>query len=156
MTDDRTFVLEFVAVQLVVVAAMLHVALGVFNWQRWFEAGFLVPEDTRWPLFIVSGIALLLGTAIAHTRENRRPFYAAGIAVMLSYVVGYFAWHLLGHRQYILFGQGVGTEQPSLQWFLDHLLAGPVEFGAIVVEVTAIIVLAALLYVTRANGSDTA
>jgi hypothetical protein len=149
MTDDRTFVLEFIAVQLVVITAMLHLALGIFNWQRWFEAGFLVPEDTRWPLFIVSGIVLLVGTAIAHTRENRRPFYAAGIVLMAGYIVGYFSWHLLGHRQYILFGPGVGAEQLSVQWFLDHLLAGPVEFGAIVVEVAAIVVLAVLLVSER-------
>jgi hypothetical protein len=50
--------------------------------------------------------------------------------------------------------RGAGTERVSVQWFLDHLLgAGAVEFGAIVVEVAAVIVLAVLLYVTREDGS---
>jgi len=149
MTDDRIFVLEFVAVQLVVVSAMIHVVVGVMGWWTWFEAAIPLKAGIRYPSLIFSGIALLGGIGYAHTRENRRPFYAAGIVAMAGYIVGYFLWHMLGHRKYILFGDGAGTEQLSVQWFLDHLLAGPAEFGAFVVEVAAIVVLAALLYVTR-------
>jgi len=148
MTDDRIFALEFIAVQLLVVAAMIHIVVGVLGWWPYLGSEELVPWGIRYPLLVFSGIALLGGIAYAHTRQNRRPFYAAGIVVMAGYAVGYFLWHLLGHRRYILFGEGVGTEQPSVQWFLDHLLTGPAEFGAIVVEVAAIVVLAGLLYVT--------
>lgn len=152
MTDDRTFVLEFVAVQLVVVAAMIHVVVGMLGWSTWFEAEIPLEAGARYPLLISSGITLLAGIAYAHTRENRRPFYAAGILAMAGYIVGYFLWHLLGHRRYILFGEGAGTESISVQWFLDHLLSGPAEFGAVVVEVAAILVFVALLYVTRADS----
>ena len=153
MTDDRIFVLEFVAVQLVVVAAMIHVVVGVLGWSSWFEAGIPLRAGARYPLLIVSGIVLLGGIAYAHTRENRRPFYAAGTLLMAGYVVGYYLWHLLGHREVILFGeQRAANETVSVQWFLDHLLAGPAELGAIVVEVAAILVFAALLYVTRADS----
>lgn len=150
MTDDRTFVLEFVAVQLVVITAMIHVAVGVLGWSTWFEAGIPLRAGARLPLLIFSGITLLGGVAYAHTRENRRPFYAAGIVAMAGYIAGYFLWHLLGHREFILFGeQRAPTETISVQWFLDHLLAGPAEFGAIVVEVAAIVVLAVLLVSER-------
>lgn len=156
MTDDRTFVLEFVAVQLFVVAAMIHVLVSFEGWLPYLANGDLLPWGVRYPLLVFSGIALLGGVAYTHTRENRRPFYTAGIVVMAGYAVGYFLWHLLGHRRYILIGPGAGTEQPSVQWFLDHLLveATAAEFGAIVVEVTAILVLAALLYVTREDDTS--
>lgn len=140
--------LEFVAAQLVFVAALVHLTLGVINWLRWAQAGFLVPNDLRWPAFVVSGVAIFAGLYYASRRSERRPFYVAGVVAMAGYVLGYFGWHLTGHRPLFFVGRGAGTEQVSIQWLLDHLFAGPVEFLSIFVEVSAVVVLIALLAIT--------
>lgn len=144
--DDRTrTALQFVASQLVFVVGLLHLGLGLVNWLRWLQAGFLFPRDLRWPVFVVSGIAVLVGIYLAREADDRTPYYAGGIAVMLGYAVGYFAWHLSGHRPLLLLGRGTATESVSVQWFLDHLFAGPVETVSVFAEVTAALVLLVLL-----------
>lgn len=142
MDDDTRFIVEFVAAQAVFVAALIHLTLGVINWLRYVRAGLFVPQDVRWPVFVVSGAALVAGLYVASHRDRRRRFYAAGVAVMLGYAVGYFAWHLGGHPT--LFGPAGVTETVSVQWFLDHLLAGPVEFASIVAESVAAALLSVL------------
>lgn len=114
MDGDTRRLVAFVASQLVFVAALIHVAVGAVNWVRWLSAGFLVPEDARWPVFVLSGLAIVVGVFAASRAENRRPFYLAGIVVMLGYVVGYFGWHLGGHRLLIVTeGDGADTgEEP--------------------------------------------
>lgn len=150
MDDDTRFVIEFVAAQAVFVAALIHLTFGVINWIRWVQGGFLLPEDARWPVFVLSGAAIIVGLYVASHRENRRPFYAAGTVVMLGYVFGYFGWHLGGHRLLLVVGRSAGgAEAITVQWFLDHLLAGPLEFGSIVVEVVAAVLLAVLLLADR-------
>lgn len=145
--DERTSrTLAFVGSQLVFVTAFLHLALGLFNWWRWLQGGFLVPRDGRWPLFIVSGLAIFVGIYLAWRAENRRPYYAAGVVVMLGYVAGYFTWHLLGHRPWILFGRGAGTESISVQWIVDHALAGPLVTVSLLAEVVAAAILLALFF----------
>lgn len=146
MDDDTRFVIEFVAAQAVFVAALIHLTAGVTNWLRWVRAGFLFPEDLRWPLSVVSGIAIIAGLYVGSHRERRRPFYGAGIVAMAGYVLAYFGWHLGGHRLGLVTGPSAGgPETVGLQWFLDHLLAGPVEFIAVAVEVLAVVLLAVLL-----------
>ena len=138
MEEDTRRLVGFVTAQLVFIAALIHLAIGVLNWVRWLGAGFLVPQDARWPVFVISGLGILAGMFIAYGAENRRPFYLAGIAVMLGYVLAYFGWHLGGHRVLLVVGPAGGTpESLSLQWFLDHLFAGPVEFVSILVETLA-------------------
>ncbi len=115
------------------------------NWLRWAGAGFLVPRDLRWPVFLFSGLAVLVGLYLARSADDRRPYYAAGIVVMLGYFVGYFAWHLTGHRPLLLLGPAPAMETVSLGWFLDHLFAGPLETVALFAETFAVLALAALL-----------
>jgi len=151
--DDSTGPLEsdfpspvaLVAAHLAVVVAVLHLSMGLLNWFRWANAGFLVPRDLRWPLFVVSGLALFVGLVVAAQGRYRRPLYAGGIALMVTYVVGYFGWHMGGHRPQLIFGRGSTHEEPFFTVFVDHLFAGPVEFVAIVAEVALAVVLASLL-----------
>ena len=149
----------FVAAQLVFVAALLHLGLGVWNWLRWVDAGFLLPQDLRWPAFVASALLIYYGLHRSLHAEDRRPYYLAGLVAMLTYAVGYFAWHIGGHPVLLIPGTaGVGTENIGVQWFLDHLFAGPVEFFSVAVEVLAAVLLG-LLYVTtpaedEAGASD--
>ncbi len=154
MDEDTRRLVAFVASQLVFVAALIHVAVGAVNWIRWLAAGFLVPQDARWPVFVLSGLAIIVGIYAASRAENRRPYYLAGIVVMLGYVVAYFGWHLGGHRLLLIAGPAAGNaESITLQWFLDHLFAGAVEFVSILVETLAAIGLA-VLFVTEGDGAD--
>lgn len=144
----------FVAVQLVFMAALLHFAVGVWNWLRWYDAGFLVPQDWRWPVFVASALVVFYGLHRSLFADNRRPYYLAGIVVMLGYVVGYFAWHIAGHPLFLGAPPPAGEETIGLQWFLDHLTAGPIEFFAIAVESLAATLLAVLYFHTPAGGSE--
>ncbi|MEF8775805.1 MAG: hypothetical protein V5A43_04785 [Haloarculaceae archaeon] len=161
MNDRLRGTVWFVAAQLVFVTALLHLALGLWNWLRWIDAGFLLPQDLRWPAFVATALVVYYGLHRALHADDRKPYYLAGIVVMLGYAVGYFAWHIGGHPVLLVPGTGgVGTEKVGIQWFLDHLLAGPAEFFSVAVEVLAAVLLG-VLYVTEpasdeegANGAE--
>ncbi|MFC4451777.1 hypothetical protein [Halorussus aquaticus] len=133
------------AAHLAVLVAVIHVTLGLYNWIRWASAGFLLPRDLRWPLFVFSGVALVVGLLLAAQGRYRRPLYLGGIVLMGIYVVGYFGWHAAGHRPLFFLGEGAGHHGAPLTTVIhDHLLAGPVKFLAIVSEVSLAVVLAYL------------
>ena len=145
MDESAARALRFAAAQLVFVAGLLHLGLGVVNWVRWLSVGFLVPRDLRWPLFVLSGLVVLGGLVAAGRAADRRPYYAAGVVAMLGYAVGYFGWHLSGHRPLLLLGPASARETVSVAWFVDHLFAGPVETVTLFAEFLAIAALLALL-----------
>lgn len=134
-----------VGAHLVVIVAVIHFTLGLYNWIRWASAGFLVPRDLRWPLFVVSGLALLVGLVLAARGRYRRRLYLGGIALMAVYVLGYFGWHAEGHRPLFFLGEGSSHTGPLVPFVLDHLFAGPVEFLAIASEVALAATLAYFL-----------
>jgi uncharacterized membrane protein len=136
---------KLVAAHLVVIVAVMHLSMGLLEWFRYASVGFLVPPDFRWPLFVVSGFALIAGLFIAAQGRHRRPLYAGGILLMIVYVVGYFGWHLGGHRARLIFGAGTDHHGPLVPFLVEHLFAGPVEFLAIVTEVALALMLAYLL-----------
>jgi hypothetical protein len=138
--------LQFAAAQFVGIAALLHVGIGLRSWSRYAVAGIAVPPDVRVPLWTVSGMALLGGVVLAATRPwLRRPLYAGGAFLNAGYVVAYFSWHASGHRSLVPV-EGVDLHGvPLVEFLLDHALAGPVEFVAIVAEVGAVVLLVALL-----------
>ena len=135
----------FVAAHLALVVAVLHLTMGLYNWFRWLSAGFLLPRDLRWPLFVVSGLAIVVGMVLAAQGRYRRPLYAGGIGLMAVYILGYFGWHVSGHKPLLFFGEGAGHEGPLLEYLLDHLFAGVVEFLALASEFALAVVLAYLL-----------
>ncbi len=145
MDFDSVSPARFVAAQLAVVVAVLHLSLGILNWIRWASAGFLVPRDLRWPLFVLSGLAIVIGLLLASAGRYRRPLYAGGIVLMAGYILGYFGWHLSGHRPLLLFGAGSQHRGPLLPFLLDHLFAGPVEFLALASEFALLVLLVYLL-----------
>ena len=92
--------------------------------------------------FVLSGVAVLAGFAHARRAADRRPYYAVGVVAMLGYAVGYFAWHLGGHRLLLVAGRPTPeAEVITVHWFVDHLLAGPLETVSVVAEVGAVVAL---------------
>jgi hypothetical protein len=145
MDSDLPSPAKLVAAHLVIVVAVVHLSMGLYEWFRYASVGFLVPPDLRWPLFVVSGFAMIVGLFIAAQGLHRRLLYSGGIVLMVAYVVGYFGWHLGGHRAKLLFSRGTDHHGPLGQFLLDHLFAGVVEFLAIVSEVALALVLVYLL-----------
>ncbi|WP_458206334.1 hypothetical protein [Haladaptatus sp. NG-SE-30] len=145
MDSDSISPVHFVTAQLAVVVAVIHLSLGVLNWTRWVMAGFLIPRDLRWPLFVLSGAAIIIGLFLAAAGANRRPLYAGGIVLMVVYIVGYFGWHVGGHRPLLFSGPGTEHAGPLVPSLLDHLFAGPVEFLALASEFALLVLLAYLL-----------
>jgi len=136
---------HLLAGHLALVTAVIHLSLGLYNWFRWARAGFLLPRDLRWPLFVISGIAIVAGMVLVARGRPRRPLYLGGIGLMAVYVLGYFGWHLSGHRPLFFLGEGTSHDVAVVPFVLEHLFAGPVEFLAIVSEVGLAVVLAYLL-----------
>lgn len=147
-TEHRAW-LRLLAANLALVVALLHLGLGIVNWLRYLSGGILVPTDIRWPLFILSGGAMLLGLALAREPSRRGLLYLAGMAMMAVYVVGYFGWHVGGHRRLIIFGPSTRHDISLVPFLLDHLFAGVVEFVALVTEVALFLVLGYLLIAKR-------
>jgi hypothetical protein len=135
--------LRFLASQLVFVAALIHLGLGTVEWARYASYGYLVPPDYRWPAFVLSGVAILIGLWLANRARRVRPYYLLGILAMLTYVLGYFTWHLTGHRPLLLFGPST-PHRLTIGFVLDHYFAGLFETLSLSVELAAAVLLSIL------------
>lgn len=147
MDFDTREAVVLVAANLAFIVGVIHVTLGVLNWAKWLSVGFLLPRDVRWPLFVLSGLAILVGLPLANRMVNRRWIYLAGILLMLTYIVGYYGWHLGGHRPLFVVGPGTHHEGSILRDLVDHTFAGPVETLSLAAE-SLLAVLLGFLYLT--------
>jgi hypothetical protein len=145
MEESRALALRFVASQLVFVAALIHLGMGLVEWLRYASIGILVPPDVRWPAFVLSGVVIIGGLWLAYRAEAKRPYYLLGLVAMLGYIGGYFAWHLTGHRPLLLFGPAT-THALTLQFVVDHYFAGTMETLSLTVEAVGAVLLG-ILYV---------
>lgn len=51
--------------------------------------------------FVLSGLAIVAGVSLVIWGYRRRALYAFGIALMIAYIAGYFAWHFSGHGGFL-------------------------------------------------------
>ena len=86
--------LRVVAVVLAVVVAgvhLLHPSQGGVALLVFARVGYL--GDPRPLLFTLGTFALVFGVIAGALGVERRPLYVGGIAVTLSFLVGFLAWH---------------------------------------------------------------
>lgn len=57
--------------------------------------------DPRPLLFVLSGVALIVGVNLVLVGLPREPIYLLGMLLVTTYFVGYFAWHLSGHGGFL-------------------------------------------------------
>lgn len=57
--------------------------------------------DPRPLLFVLSGLAILLGIKLVLFGWPRNPIYVLGMALTATYFAGYLAWHLTGHGGFL-------------------------------------------------------
>lgn len=61
----------------------------------------LILSDPRPLAFVLSGFAIIAGVTAILLGASKKQIYLAGMALMLVYIVGYFAWHLSGHGGFL-------------------------------------------------------
>jgi hypothetical protein len=136
--------LVFVASQLVFGTALLHIGIGLAEWFRRVQYGLLVPYQLRYPLFVLAGVAVIAGMAVAWRSERRREWYLAGFVTMLSFVAAYFLYHLTALEGYLLRGAEAHTHDLTVQILLDHYFATSFTTIALTLELLAAALLAVL------------
>lgn len=137
--------------QLAVVVGMLHLGLGVRYWSLYAMAGSILPPDIRVPLWTISGTVLLVGVVVVVRQglHRRRLAYWLGAALMMTYILGYFSWHLGGHRAFFIMGNARLHDTGLVTFLIDHAIAGPIETIALVTETLLLVVLGVLLHDDR-------
>jgi hypothetical protein len=99
--------LRYAAAALAYLVAALHLFHPTLGFGRLVvilsaDPGLLV-ADPRPLAFVLSGLALVVGVPAAAGEDGlpRKPVYAAGLGLVATYLVGYFAWHLSGHGGFL-------------------------------------------------------
>lgn len=141
--DARTrAVLRLVGVQLAVVSAAVHVWWGFPRLLVYAQSG--VFPDPRPALFLVSAAAILAGVVALVGGVPERPLYAAGIAVLAAYSLGYVGWHLGDHGGFLPGLTGASHAEATLPVLLSHL-AEPADAISMAAQLGAIVCFALLL-----------
>lgn len=151
--DHAPRLARLAGVQLAFVVALIHLLLGLRYWTLYAMGGNYLPPDVRVPLWTLSGLAMLSGVVAAYRGAPRRPLYVAGVGLMLVYILGYFSWHLGGHRAFFVVGDPALHDTSVVTFVVDHAFAGPVEFVALATETALLGVLGYLLYAERTGAA---
>jgi hypothetical protein len=151
VADRTTRLLRLAATQLAAIVGMLHFWLGARNWSVYLGGGTIVPPDLRGPLFLLSGLALMIGVAIVMLDNiTDRRVYVGGIVLSLAYLLGYYGWHLGGHsflsggtRNATLGGHG-----DPIAFIISHTFVfdDPVTLFSLLTEVALLALLVALVF----------
>ena len=117
MNERSVRALQFVTLQLVGAVAVVHFAVGSEQLGTLAANGLLdeyrtgmVAERPRGLLFILSSLAILGGiVAAARDRIDRRTAYQLGVLAMVTFLVGWVAWHTVLDHGFVLSG---GASEP--------------------------------------------
>jgi hypothetical protein len=104
----------------------------------------LLATDPRPVAFVLAGLALVAGVKLVLLGYPRRPIYALGMALVATFLVGYFAWHFTGHGGFLP-GRapnyhGLGPVEATV----SHLRDNPIALASKAAEAALLAALAAL------------
>lgn len=141
--------LTYIGVMLAVIVAVLHLFHPDFGIQAAMTyLSIRSFPDPRPFAFVLSAVVILLSIAlVADGVISPRIVYLGGIALMFTYIIGYFAWHVLGHGAWWPWGTGLGSHAHTLRTVLlseNHLRADPIALISIGAELALIVVLTVL------------
>lgn len=105
----------------------------------------LLVHDPRPVAFVLSGVAVLLGVKLVLLDVERKRIYAVGMALMATYLVGYFAWHLSGHGGFLPTREPLYHGLQPIESVVAHLAEYPLARLSKVAELALFAVLL-LLY----------
>lgn len=106
-------------------------------------------HDPRPALFVLSGIAILVGIHLVLFGFPRKPMYVLGMLLVATYFVGYFAWHLTGHGGFLPGREPHYHGLHPVEAVLGHLGAYAWARWTKLAEALLFAVLAVLLYRER-------
>lgn len=132
--------------------ALLVAGLHLFHPERGLERFLLLlsldpallVSHPRPAAFVASAVAIVVGIYLVLFGFPRKPIYALGILLVVTYVVGYFAWHLTGHGGFL---PGRPPQYHGLQpheAVVAHLRSDDWALVTLLAETTLALVLAVL------------
>lgn len=145
-TDQQLRYLGAALAYLVAAIHLFHPRRGFPRLVQYASSGNLdlVALDPRPLLFVLSGLAILAGVKLVLLGFPRRPVYAAGMALMATFVVGYFAWHLSGHGGFLPGRRPLYHGLGPVEAVVSHLDSYPLARASKLAEVVLFAVLAVL------------
>ena len=141
--------LRYAGAALAVLVALLHLLDPNHGLLELFALLYTSPGalafDPRPAAFVASATALLVGVSLSRNAPSRRPYYVAGIALALTYVVGYLAWHLTGHGGFLPGREPLLHGISPVQNVVRHLTGDAWAAASMAAELALASVLTALL-----------
>lgn len=144
--------LEYIGVALAYIVAALH----LFHPRRGFPRLILIlglDEPTKHLLydprpvaFVISALAILIGVKLVLFGLPRKPIYAAGMALMVTYIIGYIAWHLTGHGGFLPGREPLYHGLHPVEALIEHLIEYPIARASKIAEALLFAVLALLYF----------
>ena len=101
--DMRTQYLRYLGAGLAYLVAALHLFHPDWGFATlvliltFDQPLFHLLHDPRPVAFVLSALAIIIGTNLVLIGFPRKPIYLLGMFLIATYFVGYFAWHLTGH-----------------------------------------------------------
>lgn len=131
--------LPFAAAALAYLVAVVHLFHPTHGFARLAlilttDVGLLA-ADPRPLAFVLSAVAILVGVPLVLRGLPERPAYAVGAALMVVYVVGYFAWHLSGHGGFLPGREPLYHGLSPIEAVVSHLTTDPWAAVSVVAEV---------------------
>ncbi|WP_435359830.1 hypothetical protein [Haloarchaeobius sp. DFWS5] len=158
MDENVETALRFLAAQLAVVTATIHLYVGLHAWFPHVLAGEPLMNPLK-GLFVLSSIAVLVGLGLAAYGVRRDYLYQFGIGLMLCYLVG---WLLLGGHPpkgeiYApAWTSSLHTHGSPLQTLFEHLVS---SWTLTATKISEVVVLGLLVVLhreeRRAMAADT-
>lgn len=145
-TDQQ---LRYVAAVLAYIVALLHLfhpKLGLPRLIAYVSIGqpFLDPRPAA---FVLSGGVIMLAVILVTLDVPRKPIYLFGMLLMLTYLVGYFAWHYTGHGGFLPGREAYGHGEFSpLETVIVHLADDVWARASKLTEIALFSILALLYY----------
>lgn len=147
-SQQSTQRLRYAAAALAYVVAALHLFHPEFGFAQLVVRASIDPEllvaDPRPVAFVLSGTAIVVGVTVALFGVPEKSLYALGMALMATYITGYFAWHLTGHGGFLPGREPLHHGFQPHEAVLTHLTGDPWAATAILAEIALFGVLAVL------------
>ena len=105
----------------------------------------LLVGDPRPLLFVLSGFAIIIGVLLVLWDFPEKPIYVLGSLLLLTYIVGYFAWHLSGHGGFLPGREPIYHGLSPIEAVIAHLQDYPIARWSKLAEFLLLVVLV-LLY----------
>lgn len=142
--------LRYAAAALAYVVAALHLFHPKHGFAQFVVRLSIDPEllvaNPRPAAFALSGVAIIIGVTIALFGFPKRPLYSLGMVLMMTYITGYFAWHLSGHGGFLPGRKPLYHGLQPHEAVVTHLMGDPLAASALLAETVLLSVLVLLYY----------